>query len=69
MGFSLVGQNFFSISPNFFSVIFLMGQKFFLHKNEKVCYNIINTCSCGLSFLGKLAGLVRRGLVYVSAKR
>jgi hypothetical protein len=41
-----------------------MGQKFFLHKNEKVCYHIINTCSCELFFLGKLAGLTRRGLVY-----
>ncbi|MDR0552668.1 MAG: hypothetical protein LBG13_01085 [Holosporales bacterium] len=36
-----------------------------MHKNEKVCYNIIDTCSCGLSFLGKFAGLTRRGLVYI----
>ncbi|MDR0553122.1 MAG: hypothetical protein LBG13_03475 [Holosporales bacterium] len=46
-----------------------MGQtwdkKFFLHKNKKACYHIINTCSCGLSFLGKFAGLTRRVLVYV----
>ncbi|MDR0552944.1 MAG: hypothetical protein LBG13_02525 [Holosporales bacterium] len=42
-----------------------MGQKFFLHKNKKVCYHIINTCSCGLSFPRKLAGLTRRVLVYV----
>ncbi|MDR0553115.1 MAG: hypothetical protein LBG13_03430 [Holosporales bacterium] len=42
-----------------------MGQKFFLHKNKKACYNIIDTCSCGLSFLGKFAGLTRRVLVYV----
>ncbi|MDR0552798.1 MAG: hypothetical protein LBG13_01760 [Holosporales bacterium] len=42
-----------------------MGQKFFLHKNKKVCYNIIDTCSCGLSFLGKFAGLTRRILVCV----
>ncbi|MDR0553109.1 MAG: hypothetical protein LBG13_03395 [Holosporales bacterium] len=42
-----------------------MGQKYFLHKNEKVCYHITNTCSCGLSFPGKLAGLTRRGLVCV----
>ncbi|MDR0552507.1 MAG: hypothetical protein LBG13_00220 [Holosporales bacterium] len=41
-----------------------MGQKFFLHENKKVCYHIINTCSCGLSFPGKFAGLTRRGLVY-----
>ncbi|MDR0553035.1 MAG: hypothetical protein LBG13_02995 [Holosporales bacterium] len=43
-----------------------MGQKFFLHKNKKACYNNIDTCSCGLFFLGKLAGLTRRGLVYAS---
>ncbi|MDR0552548.1 MAG: hypothetical protein LBG13_00440 [Holosporales bacterium] len=42
-----------------------MGQKFFLHKNKKACYNNIDTCSCGLSFLGKFAGLTRRVLVYV----
>ncbi|MDR0552618.1 MAG: hypothetical protein LBG13_00815 [Holosporales bacterium] len=42
-----------------------MGQKFFLHKNKKACYHIIDTCSCGLSFPGKSAGLTRRMLVYV----
>jgi hypothetical protein len=48
----------------FFSHGTNLGQKFFLHKNKKACYNIIDTCSCGLSFLGKLAGLTRRMLVY-----
>ncbi|MDR0552554.1 MAG: hypothetical protein LBG13_00470 [Holosporales bacterium] len=42
-----------------------MGQKYFLHKNKKMCYHIIDTCSCGLSFLGKSAGLTRRMLVYI----
>ncbi|MDR0552513.1 MAG: hypothetical protein LBG13_00250 [Holosporales bacterium] len=42
-----------------------MGQKFFLHKNKKACYNNIDTCSCGLSFPRELAGLARRVLVYV----
>ncbi|MDR0552529.1 MAG: hypothetical protein LBG13_00345 [Holosporales bacterium] len=42
-----------------------MGQKFFLHENKKSCYHIIDTCSRGLSFLGKLAGLTRREGVYV----
>ncbi|MDR0552534.1 MAG: hypothetical protein LBG13_00370 [Holosporales bacterium] len=41
-----------------------MGQKFFLHKNKKACYNNTDTCSYGLSFPGKLAGLTRRILVY-----
>jgi hypothetical protein len=41
-----------------------MGQKFFLHKNKKAYYNIIDTCSCELSFPGKSAGLTRRELVY-----
>jgi hypothetical protein len=43
-----------------------MGQKFFLNKNEKAYYNNTDTCSCGLSFSGKLAGLTRRILVYAS---
>ncbi|MDR0552472.1 MAG: hypothetical protein LBG13_00035 [Holosporales bacterium] len=43
-----------------------MGQKFFLHKNKKVCYHVIDTCSCELSFPGKFAGLTRRMLVYAS---
>ncbi|MDR0552985.1 MAG: hypothetical protein LBG13_02740 [Holosporales bacterium] len=42
-----------------------MGQKYFLHENKKACYEIIDTCSCGLSFPGKSAGLTRRVLVYV----
>ncbi|MDR0552487.1 MAG: hypothetical protein LBG13_00110 [Holosporales bacterium] len=42
-----------------------MGQKFFLHKNKKACYNIIGTCSCGFCFPRELAGLTRRVLVYV----
>ncbi|MDR0552606.1 MAG: hypothetical protein LBG13_00750 [Holosporales bacterium] len=42
-----------------------MEQKYFLQENKKVCYHIIDTCSCGLSFPGKLAGLTRRVLVYV----
>ncbi|MDR0553128.1 MAG: hypothetical protein LBG13_03505 [Holosporales bacterium] len=43
-----------------------MGQKFFLHKNKKACYNTTDTCSCGFSFPGDCAGLIRRGLVYAS---
>ncbi|MDR0552536.1 MAG: hypothetical protein LBG13_00380 [Holosporales bacterium] len=34
----------------FFSHGTNLGQKFFLHKNKKACYNIIDTCSCGLCF-------------------
>ncbi|MDR0552868.1 MAG: hypothetical protein LBG13_02120, partial [Holosporales bacterium] len=45
------------------------GTKFFLHKNKKACYNIIDTCSCGLCFPRELAGLARRGLVYASRNR
>ncbi|MDR0552466.1 MAG: hypothetical protein LBG13_00005 [Holosporales bacterium] len=41
-----------------------MGQKYFLYENKKMCYQIINTCSCGLFFPGKFAGLIRRVLVY-----
>ncbi|MDR0552723.1 MAG: hypothetical protein LBG13_01360 [Holosporales bacterium] len=65
-------QRFSEVDPGVgsgcFIPFFLMRQrwdkKFFLHKNKKVRYNIIDTCSCGLSFLGKLAGLIRRVLVY-----
>jgi hypothetical protein len=52
-------------SFQFFSHGTKMGQKFFLHKNKKVCYYNIDTCSCGLSFPGKLAGLARRMLLYI----
>ncbi|MDR0552978.1 MAG: hypothetical protein LBG13_02705 [Holosporales bacterium] len=39
-----------------------MGQKFFLHKNKKACYHIIDTCSCGLCYPGKLAGVNQEGV-------
>ncbi|MDR0552595.1 MAG: hypothetical protein LBG13_00690 [Holosporales bacterium] len=34
-------------------------------KIKKYAIIIIDTCSCGLSFPGKFAGLTRRVLVYV----